>query len=519
MPFQSEATSLRRLPTIFFAILLLAPLPWVVAYFLPPLNHDVAGVLQFSERWLAGERLYRDLIDMNPPLIFMLTLIPAALGKMTPLGGPLAVVLCTFAYLGMSFVLCWRLLRLGWAATAAIRWMAPSLLLFLLVVCPGQAFAQREHLMLASLLPYLMLADLRVRGVPVSTLMCCTVALFAALGFAIKPHFLIFPVLIEGYVLLRRGLRPALADVVPWAMGALFVVYALFVLLAMPAYLTFVVPLAQHNYLQLGLGPWNVLRHSQLTIPTALFLPLALLAFIPGASHLSRLVALAGIGSILQAIAQGKGWPYHVLPTETCLLLLGGVLLCDFCERLRPQHVRAWGAGAGTGFMLLCYLLAVLVRPTFYFRGEFEDGRPAALLAEVQKYAAGQPVLVLSPGVYPFFPVLNYAGSTMATRFMTMWVLQGAYATCPPGAPRYRSLEEMDAAEAFVFDAVAQDMDRLRPRLLVVDRYPGIPVCDGRDFNFLDYFRQHPLFEANWEHYQYIGNLDGELFLYLRQAE
>ncbi|MGE4220858.1 MAG: hypothetical protein AB7G39_15530, partial [Alphaproteobacteria bacterium] len=344
-------------------------------------------------------------------------------------------------------------------------------------------------------------------------------ALFAALGFAIKPHFLIFPVLAEGYVLLRRGVGPALGDAVPWAMGGVFVLYALFVLLAMPDYLTFVVPLAQHNYLQLGLGPWNVLLHSQLTIPAGLFLPLLLIAFALRKSHLSRLVALAGIGSILQAVAQGKGWPYHVLPTEICLLLLGGTLLCDMLDRPKADRARAWTAGAGTGFLLLCYVLAALIRPTFYFRGEFEDGRPARLLAEIEKYAPGQPVLVLSPGVYPFFPVLNYAGSIMATRFMTMWVLQGAYATCEPGAPRYRKPEEMDSAEAFVYESVAQDIDRIKPRLMIVDRYPGIPVCEDRDFNFLDYFRQHPMFEANWEQYLYIGNLDGELFLYLRQPE
>jgi hypothetical protein len=37
----------------------------------PPLNHDVAAILNFAERWIAGERLYRDLIDVNPPLIFV----------------------------------------------------------------------------------------------------------------------------------------------------------------------------------------------------------------------------------------------------------------------------------------------------------------------------------------------------------------------------------------------------------------------------------------------------------------
>ena len=43
----------------------------MLVYFLPPLNHDAAALLHFSQRWLAGERLYVDLIDVNPPLIFV----------------------------------------------------------------------------------------------------------------------------------------------------------------------------------------------------------------------------------------------------------------------------------------------------------------------------------------------------------------------------------------------------------------------------------------------------------------
>ena len=58
-----------HLPALLFLLMVLSP----------PLNHDVAAVLNFSERWFAGERLYIDLIDVNPPLIFSLNLIPAAI--------------------------------------------------------------------------------------------------------------------------------------------------------------------------------------------------------------------------------------------------------------------------------------------------------------------------------------------------------------------------------------------------------------------------------------------------------
>jgi hypothetical protein len=66
-------------------------------------------------------------------------------------------------------------------------------------------FGQREHLMLAASLPYLVLAARRAEGVPTSRVLAIGVALLAALFFALKPHFLAIPALVELYVLCRVG--------------------------------------------------------------------------------------------------------------------------------------------------------------------------------------------------------------------------------------------------------------------------------------------------------------------------
>ncbi|MBA3478439.1 MAG: hypothetical protein H0T52_08590, partial [Lautropia sp.] len=94
-----------------FAFFLAAPLLWMLVHFLPPLNHDAAALLHFSQRWLAGERLYVDLIDVNPPLVFILNLAPAAIARLTPIGAPSALTLCVLAWVAYGFLLSWRLLR------------------------------------------------------------------------------------------------------------------------------------------------------------------------------------------------------------------------------------------------------------------------------------------------------------------------------------------------------------------------------------------------------------------------
>lgn len=53
------------------ALLLLIPAAWAVIYLFPPINHDVAALMDVVHRWLNGEQLYVDIIDVNLPLVFV----------------------------------------------------------------------------------------------------------------------------------------------------------------------------------------------------------------------------------------------------------------------------------------------------------------------------------------------------------------------------------------------------------------------------------------------------------------
>jgi hypothetical protein len=495
-----------------FAFFLLAPLPWILVYFQPPLNHDAAALLHFSQRWLAGERLYVDLIDVNPPLVFILNLIPAAIAQTTPVGAPVALMLCVLGWITWAFALSWRLLRVAPGTISGIhRYILPPLFLFLMIAYPGPEFGQREHLMLVAALPYLLLAQARLEGRETALGLTLGVAFFAALAFALKPHFLLIPAAVELLVIVSLGLQRSLRDPVPWVLGMVFACYAAFVLLVTPAYFAVVVPLAMDEYLRLGgLGPWGVLFNSQLTASALLLVPLA------GASllvrrPLARLVAIAAIAATIVAMVQGKGWPYHVLPTESFVLLLGAVLLCEFLDAQVPAVEEKRSISLTmflVTFMLASYYMSALVRPTFWRQAGFEHSPAGELLQRIGKEASQGPILVLSPGIYPHFPLVNYAKTKMAMRFMSMWPIQGAYESCLPDGRMFRTPAEMSRGEAFTFEAVAEDFNRYRPKLVIVDKEPGIPMCAGKDFDYLAYFRRNPLFEANWHHYRLLSEFD-----------
>src|SRR5215813_700280 len=76
----------------------------VLVVFLAPLTHDAAWYLVATRRYLDGARLYVDLIEVNPPLMFWLMTPPTWLGRALGLSDPvtgnllpaLALVASTF---------------------------------------------------------------------------------------------------------------------------------------------------------------------------------------------------------------------------------------------------------------------------------------------------------------------------------------------------------------------------------------------------------------------------------------
>jgi len=500
-----------RLPALLPALLFV---PIVMA---PPLNHDVAAVLQFSQRWLAGEHLYTDLIDVNPPLIFVLNLIPAGIAAITPLDGVAALRMCLFVYGGFCW---WLALRVrNRRAEGPIERAFLDVLPGLVLLVGAFEFGQREHLMAVAAVPYILAASRRAAGeVPRGQI---AVGLLAGVAFALKPHFLGVPALIETYVLLARrpqgpwlagfaaAFRRSARDPVIWLIAGVWILYLASLPLLFADYINTVLPLVWGFYLELGdTSPWQMLLEPRMGAVMVLLAPLLLITWRqtslrPHAvgDSLAPLFALASVAALAAALVQHKGWSYHLLPIQLFACALGGVLAAQWCDRLRvtvatpaPHRVTAVIGG-----LFALFVISNGEAPWKEFA--YPHAEVADLTARLEAVAAGERVLVLSPGIYPIFPALNYAGIHSTLRTMNMWLLEGAYHTCLPDGRRYREVWEMGRPEFFVYRTVSEDFARSPPAAVLVDSDPGIPWC-GSQFDFIDYFKRHPLFAEVWSHYQ-----------------
>ncbi|GGJ01274.1 hypothetical protein [Neoroseomonas lacus] len=492
-------------PALFFLVIVM----------LPPLNHDAAAVLDFSRRWLAGERLYIDLIDVNPPLIFILNLVPAALARWTPLGPAQALVLCLLGVAGLVWWLC-ASLRVreteGEVEAAVLTTCLP-----LLLVMAGSDFGQRDVLMAMAAIPYCLLAARRIEGPPAPGRLAIGVVVLAALAFALKPYFLMVPLMVEGLVGWRRGFARAARDPVPWLMAMVWFAYLLLVLAAFPAFYQKVLPFAWEVYGGIhGPGPWRVLVTDMMGAATFLLLVAVVAAMRWQAGAFAQALAVAACGAFFSAWMQHKGWPYHVIPVT--ILACGAVVFAAarWVDRMLP-HASAYAVAPVLAAVASIAILLYTVHgsETPWREAEYADGTADRLATWLRQQAGGSDVLVLSPDIFPVQPALTYAGARQRLRPMSTWMLQATYRHCPDGASPYHELEQMGQAERSFFLRTAEDFAAAPPRALVVQRDAKIHDCGAR-FDLLDYFLRSPSFLHAFRNYRPAGEIDGYR-LFLRQ--
>jgi hypothetical protein len=352
----------------------------------------------------------------------------------------------------------------------------------------------------------------RAEGVILTRGAAIAIGLVAGVALAMKPHYLAIPAAIELYLLIRRGWRTTLTDLIPWSIGLMAVAHLVSMYTIFSDFGLIIMPLAVETYAPIGDASWRDVLTSNVLGPTLLALLIfGIIAIIFTKTISARVLVMFGIGAAFSAIAQAKGWPYHVLPALSVAILLAALTVSQTVDRYLPisrsgHHLPV--AVISATLMVLLYFQAALYTPPFYKQRQFDDSIGGRLQHVLEQNAPNRTFLVLSPGIYPIWPMVNYLGGRMTMRFLSLWVLQGVYATCDDFPALYNPPDTMGDAEKYVFDAVSDDFAREHPDLLLVDRIAGVPRCQGKEFDYLEYFLQNRVFADAFEGYEHLMDFD-----------
>ena len=123
---------------------------------------DVTWLLQVSERVLAGEQLYVDVRESNPPFSVALYLPFAALEQLTGLSSHLWTSFGLYGLLALSLSLVAHILKQGSTLSDTDCWITVLGLALISTVALPLQFAQREHFGIIAALPLLFLISTQV---------------------------------------------------------------------------------------------------------------------------------------------------------------------------------------------------------------------------------------------------------------------------------------------------------------------------------------------------------------------
>ncbi len=287
---------------------------------------DTSWLITVCERVLAGEKLYVDLIETNPPFSVWLYMPPVALAQLLGVAPEILVhgwtYLAAIVGLGFAGVI---VRRAGFPEGRALFRLAP-VFYALLVIMPGNAFSQREHIAMALFLPLLALTAWRARG-EASAAPPAGIAVLAGLCGSVlvlvKPYYALMVLMPALLVVIRqRSLRPLFAPEY-WTIGSVCAAYLALVVVFHREFIGDVYPMVAETYVQVRFLPTVLARYA---LPYAAVMALVwLLSRRRGDQELATVAMLASAAGIVCLVHQGKGFAYHAYPAFLCAL---AALLC-----------------------------------------------------------------------------------------------------------------------------------------------------------------------------------------------
>jgi hypothetical protein len=509
--------------TVFPLVICLVVALGLTAQFRSYAGPDTGFLLDEAGRILDGARPYVHLVEMNPPLTLLLNV--GTVGLARALGLPEILVyrlVCTAILLALLW-LDGRLLRRLLPQDVVLRRATMLLLVFAFFGLAGQDFGQREHLLLALILPFLLVASTRAAGLAVPAGMAVLAGLLAGSAFGLKPHFVLLWPAVEIYLRVTRRVR--WTELLPEtaAVGGFLAVYATAILVWTPAYPRLVKLLAGTYAGFLYVPFWQLL----LTGPGVLLTICALLATLALGRHTRRpelpaIFAVASLACLAAGTAQQKGFSYHFYPAYAVSTILLGVLIWGAGESSLSWVHRVYRVIAVSALATAVLIAASGSAIATVDRvRDSEHEQMERVLPVIRERGAGAPVYVMSYNISSAYPLINYAGARSASRFPQLWILGAVYLEQlrRTGPLRYRDTAEMSPSERFLNQAVYEDLRDEAPKLLVVLQHGrDLPGNGFRRLDYVAYFRRDPRIASLLDRYQLIAN-SGDFVVYERLAD
>jgi hypothetical protein len=247
----------------------------------------------------------------------------------------------------------------------------------------------------------------------------------------------------------------------------------------------------------------------------------------PALADLSVMLFWAFQGSYVSYLLMAH-WQYQKTPYKALSAFIVLVAVMVFIQRRFQLAQRPHGCVSRVWLVIWMGVLSVglyLMIPASLrepFNQAVLEGREPDLreqgfseLADMEdvfnRYAEGDYVLLLTTNISGAFPSLNVSSAKWGSRFPALWILPAIIRVRedPESAGR---LSDRRAAEieAYLFDAVIDDMRMFDPAVILVDTSERKSYIRDPDFDYIEYFSRDKRFVDAWKDYRYLKDVQGK---------
>lgn len=443
-------------PIVLSLIVLAIAVPWQTRWGVIP---DTSWIITLCERMLAGDRLYVDLIETNPP--FTLWLYMPAVYLANLLGVAPEYVVHAYSYavcvIGLGFA-CFVARRARFPENASLYTLLP-MFLALLVLFPGNSFSERENLGIALLLPLLVLMAWRASNDAPSEpgwRLAALAGLSGSVMVLVKPYYAIMIVAPALYVAWRRRNIRSLFAIEYWLVGIACLTYLAMVLWFHPEFMRDIYPNLADTYIRYK----RYMPMITLYGGTYLISLCALLLVRGGRpSPLTMVLAIASLAGVVPLIYQGKGWPYHAYPAVVLILM---AILCRAIGR--PTEATR------PGVVQKALLAAVFAATWLPFSITQKPGPD--LVATIRAAVDRPTVGMIGMGIESGHPLTRMIDGRWISAYCSDWL--GGFAAVFAYQQRAESntvdATRLETLERNYLDAKIRELEAAKPDLMIVQK-------------------------------------------------
>lgn len=478
---------------------------------------DKAWLLFSTEEWLAGKKLYVDIFEVNPPLIYWIYFLPcylsAHLGVLTDYN---FLALLAFATLLLVLYVSHRLIQYNPQFSHAKMQAEFCLLLasvFMSFTNP-MYFFDRDHIFLLLTFPYALRWMPSLSEAGISRSLRIAVGVMAGIGFCLKPHSMVVFAVVQAMYFLRRCSPAILFSVENMLMYCMVFAYTAAMWVFAPDYLHTIAPMALATY-----GAINRKSSQAVFFFVAVIrLGVTLADFRPRYSSPYRqdiYYLLALCAAFLLYALVNNGWGYTWNPLLSLVMIVTGFVLWEFLyltkehsEQGLPTRQFQFGARACllNLFASVAVVLLIVYTGLVMSCGNYMDcpgGR--RFMDNITRSNGGKPLQsfgTISINADLWVYLSEKTGAPWVTRFNQVWMLPRFFIASPEFIDRNHWILD------YVGRAYGEDLQRNKPELVFVDDDEDFYSVRGH-VDLEKFMLDIPEFRNEWRYYRLVGRIDG----------